>query len=75
MVFAQWVLNKERTSVPMNITIRLVNVKYLTNLNGLTFSSVAWRFINKINGSAWEYRISTREYLYLNEKDVQCSKK
>jgi hypothetical protein len=58
MVFAQWVLSKERTSVPMNITIRLVNVKYLTNLNGLTFSSAVWEFINKVNGSAWEYRVS-----------------
>jgi hypothetical protein len=50
----------------MNITIRLVNVKYLTNLNGLTFSSAVWEFINKVNGSAWEYRVLAWEYLYLN---------
>ena len=39
MAFAQCVLSKEKTSVPINITIRLVKVKYLTNLKGLTFSS------------------------------------
>jgi len=33
-------LSKEKTSVPINITIRLEKVKYLTNLKGLTFSSV-----------------------------------
>jgi hypothetical protein len=49
------VLSKERTNVPINITIRLEKVKYLTSLNGLTFSSDGWRFIDKVYFSEWEY--------------------
>jgi hypothetical protein len=55
MALTRCVLSKERTNVPINITIRLVKVKYLTSLNGLTFSSDDWRFIDKVNFSEWEY--------------------
>jgi hypothetical protein len=53
MVLARWVLRKERSNVPINITVRLVNVKYFTSLNGLTFSSDEWMLINKVNHSDW----------------------
>jgi len=45
MVLARWVLKKDKTKVPTNITIRLINVKYLTSLKGLDFSSVELSFI------------------------------
>jgi len=47
MVLAKWVFNKESASVPTNITIRLVSVKYLTSLKGLAFSSGFWKLAAK----------------------------
>jgi len=48
MVLAQWVLSMKRISVPQNITIRLISVKYLTSLKGLTFSSDELRSIDNL---------------------------
>jgi len=38
MRLAQWVLSNESAMVPRKIEMRLIKVKYLTSLNGLTFS-------------------------------------
>ena len=64
MVLARWVFSKERSNVPIKITVRLVNVKYLTSLKGLTFSSVEWMLMDKVNLSdrnryVWYIRKST----------------